>query len=712
MPRVIPDWAVRIVLWPGRLLYRVRAEGVANVPRTGPALLVCNHVSFVDAFLVAMASPRIPRFMMFRAYYDLPVAGWLFRAMGCIPVSDRDGPKGIAESFRAAQAALDAGQAVCIFAEGEISRHGQMLRFKKGFERMIEGRDVPVVPVHLDQVWGSIFSFSEGRVLFKKPRRIPYPVTVSFGKPLPSSRDAFSVRQAILELGAADFRFRLEQAPSLGRAFAREALRHPFRLAVADSLGMKASYGSLLLKSRLAGAALAAQSPEPHVGVLLPPSVPAVIANLGLTMAGKVPINLNYTASPEIIEACRAKADIKHVVTSRRFLEKMGWTIPGALYIEDIKPRWLDLFRPLARPSLDDLATVMFTSGSTGVPKGVMITHANVLSNLLAVAQLYQLGPEDRLMGILPFFHAFGFTASLWMPLLAGMGSVYHYSPLEAKNIGDLVEKWRCTFLMGTPTFLQNFTRRVEASKFVSLRCVVVGAEKLRDEAAAAFEAKFGLRPLEGYGCTELSPVASVNIPDVAWPGVKQRGGKQGTVGHPLPGVFMKIVDPDTGAALPAGAPGLLLVKGPNVMKGYLGDPGLTAQCLRDGYYVTGDIASIDEDGFVTITDRLSRFSKIGGEMVPHIRVEERLQEAAGATDQTFVVTSVPDAKRGERLVVLHKNYPDVEGLLKRVAQTDLPSLWIPARADFHAVDDFPVLGSGKLDLQRLKAEARRLEAC
>jgi len=710
---MIPDWAVKLVLLPfAHLVYKVRAVGGERVPRSGPALLVCNHVSFVDAFLVTMACPRVPRFLMYRPYYEVPVVHWLFRAMGVIPVSEKDGPRAIAESFNAARAALDRGEVVCIFAEGEISRHGQLLRFKKGFERVIEGREVPVVPVHLDQVWGSIFSFSEGKVLFKVPRRIPYPVTVSFGTPLPASSDAFAVRQAILELGAADFRFRLERAPSLGRAFAREALGHPWRLAVADSLGMKASYGGLFVKARLAGCFLARQAPEPNVGVLLPPSVAGVIANLGLTMAGKVPINLNYTASPEIIEACRAKAGIGHVVTSRRFLQKLGWTIPGAVYIEDVKPRWLDLLRPIAKPPLDSLATVMFTSGSTGVPKGVMITHANVLSNLLAVAQIYQLGSEDRLMGILPFFHAFGFTASLWMPLLAGMGAVYHYSPLEAKAIGDLVEKFQCTFLMGTPTFLQNFTRRVEPQKFASLRCVVVGAEKLREEVAAAFEAKFGLRPLEGYGCTELSPVASVNIPDVAWPGVKQRGGKPGTVGHPLPGVFMKVVDPETGAALPAGQAGLLLVKGPNVMKGYLGDPALTAESLRDGYYVTGDIASIDLDGFVTITDRLSRFSKIGGEMVPHIRVEERLHETAGLADQTFVVTSVPDPKRGERLVVLHKNYPDVDGLLKRLAQTDLPALWIPAKADFHPVEEFPVLGSGKLDLQKLKGEARRLSAC
>jgi acyl-[acyl-carrier-protein]-phospholipid O-acyltransferase/long-chain-fatty-acid--[acyl-carrier-protein] ligase len=700
---MLPDFLVRLSLYPiANILYRIRSLGEANIPAEGPALLVSNHVSFIDAFLITMASPRLVRFMMFRAYYDLPLVGWFFKAMGCIPVSDRDGPKAIIESFRAARAALEKGEAVCIFAEGEISRHGQMLRFKKGFERIVEGLDIPVVPVHLDQVWGSIFSFSGGKTLFKRPRRIPYPVTVSFGAPLPSTVDAFTLRQAILELGAAAFRHRLERQPSLGRAFAAHAWRHPFRLAVADSLGQKLTYLELYLKARL----MPVDMPEPRVGVLLPPSAGGVIANLGLALAGKVPVNLNYTASPEIIEACRAKAGLDHVITSRKFVEKLGWSVPGAVYLEDAKPSWGRLFRPLARPRLDQTATIMFTSGSTGIPKGVELSHANVLSNILAVAQVYDLGPTDRLMGILPFFHSFGFTASLWLPLLSGMGAVYHFSPLDAKKIGELVADYRCTFLMGTPTFLQSFIRRVDAQKFRTLRCVVVGAEKLREETAAAFEEKFGLRPMEGYGCTELSPVAAVNIPDIDWPHHKQKGTKSGTVGHPLPGVFMKVVDPNSGEPLSCDAAGLLLVKGPNVMRGYLNDAKKTEEALREGYYVTGDIAAIDADGFVTITDRLSRFSKIGGEMVPHIRVEEKLHEAAGASEQVFVVTAVPDEKRGERLVVLYTGDLDPKAVAAKV--TGIPNLWIPDR--FYKVEGFPVLGTGKLDLQAVKAKARELD--
>ena len=698
---MLPDFLIRLALYPvANLIYRIRSVGEQHVPLEGPALLVSNHVSFIDAFLIAMATQRMVRFMMFRAYYDLPVVGWFFKAMRCIPVSDQDGPKAIIRSFQEARKALEAGEAVCIFAEGEISRHGQMLRFKKGYERIIDGLAVPVIPVHLDQVWGSIFSFSEGRALFKRPRQLPYPVTVSFGEPLPSTVDAFQLRQAILELAASAFQHRLAGQAPLGRAFARQALRRPFRLAVADSFGQRLTYGELFVKARLAGLAVAAEAAEPNIGVLLPPSAAGVIANAGLAMAGKVPVNLNYTASQEIVE----------VVTSRRFVEKLGWNLPGAIYLEDVKagPHWLGLFKPLARPKLDEVATIMFTSGSTGIPKGVMLSHANVISNLLAVAQVYQLGSEDRLMGILPFFHSFGFMATLWLPLLSGMGAVYHFSPLDSKKIGELVEQYRATFLMGTPTFLQNFTRRVDKERFVSLRCVVVGAEKLREEAAAAFQAKFGLRPLEGYGCTELSPAAAVNIPDIDWPGHKQTGAKPGTVGHPLPGVFMKVVDPETGAVLPLGAPGLLLVKGPNVMLGYLGDQKRTTEVLLNGYYVTGDIATIDADGFVTITDRLSRFSKIGGEMVPHLRVEEKLQEASGAVEPAFVVTSVPDEKRGERLVVLFKGELDVVAILGQVV--GLPNLWLPDRACFHRVDDFPILGTGKLDLQALKARARQFE--
>ena len=730
----LPDFFLRLLFLPfTRMIYNIRAVGLENVPLEGPVLLVANHVSFVDAILIAMANQRLVRFLMLRAFYDLPVAGLFFKAMGCIPVSSGDGPKALVASFKRAREYMMSGEAVCIFAEGEISRHGQMQRFKRGFESMVHGVEVPIVPVHLDQVWGSIFSFSEGKILFKWPRRIPYNVTVSFGKPMPATSTAFEVRQAILALGAEAFTHRLQDSPPLSLAFSRQAKSRPFALSMADSSGTRLSAIQSLTGSYLLGRSVAVNlaAGEENIGVFLPPSVGAALVNVGLLLHGKVAINLNYTASKEVVDACVAKASIRTVVCSRKFSEKLGWEPDGKkIYVEDLMPSLSPASKILhaaiflllpsavlertffssARGPLDRLATIMFTSGSTGIPKGVMLTHANILANLEAVAQVIQFGPDDRMLGALPFFHSFGFTVTLWMPLRLGMGAVYHYNPLDARRIGDLTAEYAVTCLLGTPTFLLAWMRRVEPEKFKTLRRVVVGAEKLRVEVAKAFEEKYGLVPLEGYGATELSPVASVNIPDIAWPGIKQTGTKIGTVGQPLPGVFMKIVEPGTGKELGADAPGLLLVKGPNVMAGYLGDAAKTAEVVKDGYYVTGDIARIDEDGFVTLTDRLSRFSKVGGEMVPHIKVEESLHEALGVLDMTFVVAGVPDDKRGERLVVLYKGELELEALLKKLAESGLPKLWLPDKSNFHKVAEFPLLGSGKVDMQKLKAEARRLE--
>jgi acyl-[acyl-carrier-protein]-phospholipid O-acyltransferase / long-chain-fatty-acid--[acyl-carrier-protein] ligase len=731
--RRLPDFFLRLLLYPiANVLYTIRSIGQENVPLEGPVLLVSNHVSYIDAVLITMANRRLVRFLMLRQFYELPVAHWIFKAMGCIPVSSSDGPKELVRSFQRAREYMLSGEAVCIFAEGGITRHGQMQKFKKGFERMVDGVEVPIVPVHLDEVWGSVFSFSGGKALFKWPKSIPYRVTVSFGKPLPPTATAFEVRQAILELAATAFEHRLADSLPLPLRFAQQQKRCLLRAGVADSTGTKLNGLATLVGAHLLGVELEKRVDGlERVGILLPPSAAAALSNFGLSLRGKVPINLNYTASKEIVDACLAKAEVLAVVTSRKVVEKLGWRPAGRLiFLEDVAPSIGPIRKALtaaafaaapfallertafrkARGPLDRVATIMFTSGSTGMPKGVMLTHANVLSNIEAIAQVIPLGPSDRILGVLPFFHVFGFTGTLWLPACLGMGSVYHYTPLEPRVVGQLAEKFKATFLLGTPTFLMAWMRRVEPEKFKSLRYIVVGAEKLREEVAKACEEKYGLFPLEGYGATELSPVASINIPNIDWPGNKQIGTKPGTVGMALPGVFMKVVDPDTNKELGPEQPGLILVKGPNVMKGYLGDEANTNAVIRDGYYVTGDIGKIDEDGFVTLTDRLSRFSKVGGEMVPHIKVEESLHEALALLDQTFVVAAVPDDKRGERLVVLYKGDMDVDALLKKVSETGLPNLWIPDKSSFHKVEAFPLLGSGKVDLQGLKAEARRLE--
>jgi acyl-[acyl-carrier-protein]-phospholipid O-acyltransferase/long-chain-fatty-acid--[acyl-carrier-protein] ligase len=235
----------------------------------------------------------------------------------------------------------------------------------------------------------------------------------------------------------------------------------------------------------------------------------------------------------------------------------------------------------------------------------------------------------------------------------------------------------------------------------------MTGAEKLPERLATAFDEKFGIRPLEGYGCTECGPAVAVNTDDFRSAGFRQVGGKHGKIGHPLPGISVRITDPQTAALLSLSQAGLMLVRGPNVMQGYLGRPEKTAEVLKDGWYVTGDIAAFDEDGFLQITDRLSRFSKIGGEMVPHIKVEEKLHELAGVTEQSFVVAGVPDEKKGERLVVLYKlTDAALQETLEKLAQSDLPNLWKPRPDQFFRVEALPYLGTGKIDLRKVKEMA------
>jgi len=728
----LPDFLLRVVFYPvANIVYRIQVSGAENIPRRGGALLIANHVSYVDAILVTSAMSRLVRFVMHRSFYESPLLHPFVKIMGCIPISDSDRPRDLVASLKKARQAIQDGEIVCIFAEGAVTRHGQMLRFKKGFERIVQGLDAPIIPVHLDRVWGSVFSFEGGRIFYKWPRRLPYPITVSFGAPMPSDSSTAAVRQSIVELGSDAFRHRLAETLPLPVSFMREVKRHPFRFAMADATGAELRCGTAMVRARLLGGAIVrALPPCAAVGLLLPPSVGAALANVGAAMMGKVTVNLNYTTTRESVLECAARARVGGIVTSRLFLKKIGWEpMAGAVYLEDLArgipawdaawtalgmlllpsrlAEWIFLARP--RAGLDETATIIFTSGSTGSAKGVVLSHANILANIESLGQLFSMRAEDRILGALPFFHSFGHTVTLWFPLIAGFGAVYHPNPLDARKLGESAQKYRPTFLLATPTFLLTYLRRVEPEQFRSLRVVVVGAERLRSELAQAFAERFGVRPLEGYGCTELSPVASANIPDFEERGTRQQGGKPGTVGQALPGVSMRIVDPESGADLLPGSPGLLLVKGPNVMKGYLDDPARTAEVRRGEYYVTGDIAAMDEDGYVTITDRLSRFSKIGGEMVPHVKVEERLHSLAGRMEQAFVVTGRPDEKRGERLIVLYKGYDDIEGLWRRLNESDLPKLWIPARDAFHPIAEFPLLGSGKLDMRKLKALAESL---
>jgi len=623
---------------------------------------------------------------------------------------------------------LLAGDLVCIFAEGGITRSGNMMRFGKGMEKIMKDIDVPIIPVNLDRVWGSIFSFEGGKFFHKVPAKIPYPVTISFGKPLPATSTAFQVRTAVSELGSEAFQYRTDSKKSLPARFYHEAKKHPRKFCMADSIGTNLTYSQAFIGALALARAIKRTCPDDEmIGVILPNTVGAGLVNVAISILGKCPVNLNFTASEESVTQSIRKCGITHIFASKEFVEKAKIkTRSEMIWMEDFRSevKAIDktcsalafsflpepILRTLFFESENDrnLATVMFSSGSTGDPKGVMLTHTNISSNVEGLYQVFHTAEDDAVMGILPLFHSFGFSGTLWYPLITGMSVVYHSNPLDFKVIGEMVEKYKATILMATPTFLMGYIRKCKPEQFASLRYVVVGAEKLKERIAQAFEKRFHLTPLEGYGCTELSPIVSANVPDVTdGKAKKQVGTKLGTIGQPLPGVTVKVVDPDTLEDLQAGEQGLLLVKGPNVMAGYLGDEEKTQEVMHHEWYITGDIGVIDEDGFITIKDRLSRFSKIGGEMVPHIRIEEEIHAILGvSTEQVCAVTSVPDERKGESLVVLYKGDIDLDKLHRDLSGNELPKLWIPKKDAYVKVDEIPILGSGKLDLKKIKQMA------
>ncbi len=732
---LLPDALLRLLLWfLTHSIYRIRVEGRDNIPDKGGALFVANHLSAVDALLLGAATERNVRFIMFKGTYDHPLVNPFARIMRVIPISSQLRPRDMLRSLREATDAIRNGEVVCIFAEGQITRIGSLLPFRRGMERIMKGVDAPIIPVHLDEVWGSIFSFERGRFLWKVPQRIPYPVTVSFGKPMPPTSTPMEVRIAVQDLATAAYRHHRERLRPLHRGFLERARRHPFRFFLGDARAPRVTFGAALTRTVfLARRLRKVWEGQEMVGILLPPSVAATLVNLAASLLGKVPVNLNYTASSEILASCARQCNLQTVITSRAVLERFPLQLPGkTVLLEELaeNPRFTEkvvafflawtlparlLEEMLGRTrsaALDDLATIIFSSGSTGDPKGVMLSHYNIASNLKQLGQVFALNRRDRILGILPFFHSMGFTATLWLPATLGIGAVYHPNPLDTGAIGELVRNYQVTFMVATPTFLQAYMRRCTPEDFGSLQFVLAGAEKLPERVAIGFEDRFGIRPLEGYGCTECAPGVTVNTRDYRAPGFRQVGAKRGKIGHPLPGISVRIVDPDTQQPLPVGQSGLLLVRGPNVMQGYLGKPEKTAEVLRDGWYNTGDIAALDEDGFLAISDRLSRFSKIAGEMVPHVKVEEKLHEVIELTEQTFAVTCLPDERKGERLIVLHTLAPEkLEDCLEKFSLCDLPALWKPKAGQFFHIDAIPYLGTGKLDLRRLKELAQQLVA-
>jgi acyl-[acyl-carrier-protein]-phospholipid O-acyltransferase / long-chain-fatty-acid--[acyl-carrier-protein] ligase len=731
--RLFPDIFIRFVQSIFvRVFYRFRVLGEDNIPADGPALVVYNHLSYMDGTLAMAAVQRPTRFVVWTGHYKSKILERIGKASGAIPIDPKASPKELITALRRASEALERGDVVAVFAEGGIARTGVMLPFQRGLEVIAKrAPSAPIIPAYIDGMWGSIFSYSGGKFFWGWPSFKRRKVTVTFGPPLPNDTPAPVVRAKVRELGSQAWMKRRKSFVPLGRLFIKSAWKFGKRPCIAD-LNRDLKYGETLKAAvALSGVLKRHAGSDQYIGVLAPPSVGAAVTNIALAILGRTAVNLNYTIGDEVMNRCIDQCGIRIVFASRAFLDKVGLKPRGQIvYLEDLKEQvtkgdklraaaaWLlppaVSTRTVLRSSnvaMDSLATIVFSSGSTGEPKGVMLTHFNLAANVQAGIEVIGVLKTDVLMGVLPFFHSFGYNVTMWLPFLVGAKVVYHYSPLEPDVVGGLIKKHGGTVFLSTATFMRGHLRKNDKEELATLRYIVCGAEKLPMQLADQFEKKFGIRPLEGYGCTELSPLVSCNRPDFIEGDTHQVLQKQGTIGHPLPGIAVKVVNADTFEELPNGEEGMLLVTGPNVMKGYLHKPDLTAQAIRDGWYVTGDVAKLDDDGFITITDRVSRFSKIGGEMVPHAKVEDLIHQTLSTNDRVCIVVGLPDERKGERLAVVHTKLSIPVDQLWNQLRENLPPLWVPAKAAFMEVPELPILGSGKLDLKGAKTLAANRKA-
>ena len=710
-----------------RSFYRVTALGLENLPARG-FLLVPNHITWVDALILQLACPRPIRYVIDQEYYHKPILHQILRAVGCIPINIRHSHAAV----RAAAEKIANGEIVCVFPEGQLERTGTLLRLQRGYELIARHANALVVPVWLDQLWGSIFSFQGGRFFTKLPKRIPYPVTIAFGKPLePNAADVATMREELLKLGE----FCFSRRPSLDRHLAEECVRglkrRPFATAVIDGTDH-----SKLSRAKLLGAAAAfsrylrKQFSDERIAIVLPASKGSMLANLAVTLASKVPVDLNFTIGRAANESCCRRANLRVAISATPFMERLKdfpWP-EHILKLDELLPRmkrqiilwWIISVLAPARLLLRLLqipkkggraeAVLLFTSGTTGEPKGVVVSHRNVVGNVSQFRQLLDAKKTDAILASLPFFHTFGSTVTLWYPLIEGVRIVTFPNPLEAAKCAALIEQYGLTFLLATPTFLRLYLRKAEPEQLGTLRLIIAGAEKLPLDLASHFEKRFHKKVFEGYGLTETAPVVSVNLPDQQ-PRTSgehvQPSSRLGSVGRLAPGIAAEIREPETNRKLSLYESGMLWLRGPNIFEGYLHDPQRTDEVLRDGWLKTGDIARFDEDGFLYIEGRLSRFSKIGGEMVPHEAIEQKiidLLELSGRDERPLAIVGVQDEAKGEALVLLSAVDIDLTQLRSKLHEAGVPNLWIPKQVQ--RVEAIPVLASGKLDLKKCQERA------
>ncbi len=617
------------------------------------------------------------------------------------------------------------GKGRCVvFIPGETATHtGSAVHVPEATLRAILSTAATVLPLFVEKPAELGLSIERGT---KWPSAV-----FSFGKAL--EREAVTLpnyQENLLIAAEAAFARHPLFDQHLAYALIKGLKRHGGTTTVYDGNdGSELRFDKLFAAAAALSGVIRKETDRDRVGVVLPPGKGGLVANLAVLLAGKIPVNLNFTAGADAVNSAIKQAEIDRILTADAFVRKISafpWPpTKRIIFIERVLPRikkkiifWA-IARKLLPPALlasmlripkkggDSEAVLLFTSGSSGPPKGVVLTHRNLLANISQFSTRLELRSLDKILGCLPLFHSFGSTVTLWYPMLEGIDLVTFPSPLDPPKLATLIEKHRVTLLLATPTFLRGYMRRVEPGQLDSIRLIVTGAEKLPLKFATAFQKKFGKPIMEGYGLTETSPVASVNMPDPT----PVHGEAQlpccraNSVGQLLPGIAIRITDPSNDSPLPISESGMIWLRGANIFPGYLKLPQQTEEVIRDGWFRTGDIGRVDSEGFLYIEGRLSRFSKIAGEMVPHEAIEEHINKALrldDETDKAIAVVGIDDAAKGEALVMLSTIDMNAQSLIElrySLLENGVPSLWIPKRAV--RVDEIPVLASGKLDIRR-----------
>ena len=718
----IAAWVVRIVM------FRLRVIGKENMPYSGPILLVSNHVSLVDLLMIQAVVRQRVRFLVRTEIINFLPTRLIFWYIGVLKVPSPRRPKELKKFFAKIQERLRAGETICFFPEGAISGSGNLMRFRSGVQPLIPPEvQVTVMPMRLGMIHGRLTGIHNKRLHFRKLTRWPVDYSVAIGRPIDPNLTAFQLRQKISELGAI-----AETAPQPGErpihtAFIFHAKRHLFGKIFYDATSETwfGNFKMLMLTIMLSKVIRKIdKGTAGYTGVLLPNTPIAAGVLLAIQCADRTPAVMNFSAGQAVALGSMRRAGVKTILTSRKFLDKLKWEASEEMVLlEDIVPtikksdKLLTMLMilllptrtlvrniaPLSCYNMFQQAVLLFSSGSTGNPKAVMLTQRNINCNVQSFIRVVDWSTNDRVGGNLPIFHSFGFTVCFALSATTGTPVTYVANPLDASLIVRTCRYFKVTILCATPTFLQKYMMKAKPDDFKTLRLCITGAEKLRTELADRYRALTGRDIVEGYGCTELSPIVTINLNNSIYT-LGTKSDHPGSIGCPLPGIHARIVDINTGVELPPGKDGRLQVRAGSVMKGYLNDPDLTARAILNNYYDTGDIGYMDEDGYIYITGRATRFSKIGGEMVPHEGVEDAITQFLHSETREVAVAGRGDRLKGERLVIFHviENI-DTAAIINGLREAGLPNIWIPKAEDFVKVDALPLLGSGKLDLQGVK---------